>query len=196
MKCEKSGFKCPGYRQLDQLLFRDESDRVIKNLCKTRQSKSVLAISSSNTSLVALNHGCWPCPNDLMPVSVPPTSISPQLSVPTHDIGANFFFAKYAMNDHPDSGDYQRWLAISYHGDLPSNMLRAAIEAVGMAGISNVSYAPHIAAISRKRYQGALAAMKQALSDPVEAVADTTFMTVIVLGLYEVWLLKHLAKTA
>jgi hypothetical protein len=98
--------------------------------------------------------------------------------------GANFYFAKYTLNEDPFSGDYHDWLAQAYSSG--GQALRGAIEAVGMAGISNVYYAPHIFSKSRQQYCLALAAVNHALGDPVIAVTDTTFMAVILLGMFEV----------
>lgn len=55
-----------------------------------------------------------------------------------------------------------------------------------MAGISNVSFAPQVASRSKEHYGRALAVTRQALGDPVVSVADTTLMTIILLGLFEV----------
>lgn len=55
-----------------------------------------------------------------------------------------------------------------------------------MAAISNIGDAPTIAAESNREYCRAAAAVGRALKDPVEAIADTTFMAVILLGLFEV----------
>lgn len=55
-----------------------------------------------------------------------------------------------------------------------------------MAGISNVSLAPEIAAMADEHYGRALAAMKEVLDSPAEAIADTTLMAAISLGLFEV----------
>lgn len=55
-----------------------------------------------------------------------------------------------------------------------------------MAGISNISDAPEVASKSKRQYGRALAALNQALNDPTQALADTTLMAVILLGLYEV----------
>jgi hypothetical protein len=97
--------------------------------------------------------------------------------------GANFYFTKYTLNEDPFSGDYHNWLAQAYSsGD---QALRGAIEAVGMAGISNVYYAPHVFSKSKEQYCQALAALNHALGDPVIAVADTTFMAVILLSMFE-----------
>lgn len=54
-----------------------------------------------------------------------------------------------------------------------------------MAGLANISSAPQLAAISKKRYGQAIQALKQALEDPVESVSDTTVMTVLLFGLFE-----------
>jgi hypothetical protein len=55
-----------------------------------------------------------------------------------------------------------------------------------MSAISNTRYAPDIAARARENYGRVLAATTRALSSPVGAVADTTLMAVLLLGLYEV----------
>jgi hypothetical protein len=121
-------------------------------------------------------------------LSFKPISISYPLSLPINKLGANFFFAKYtsSFNEPPFSNDYHDWLTRSYFEDGPNHALQAAIEAVGMAGISNIFHAPHVASKSKVQYCKALVAMKQALNDPVQAVADTTFMAIILFGLFEV----------
>src|SRR5262249_43323873 len=103
-----------------------------------------------------------------------------------NELGANFFFTKYTINEAPFCNDYNDWLTRSYFEDGPSHVLRVAIDAVGMAGISNVFHAPPVSSKTKKQYCQALAAMKQALDDPVQAIADTTFMAIILLGVFEV----------
>jgi hypothetical protein len=82
--------------------------------------------------------------------------------------------------------DCHDWLARLYFEDGGNQVLRTVIDAIGMAGISNISYAPSIAAKSRDQYSRALAATKQLLNDPVRATADETLMAVILLDLFEV----------
>jgi hypothetical protein len=103
-----------------------------------------------------------------------------------HEVGAHFFFANYSCDEPPLSKGYHAWLTQIYFENRPHHALRAGIEAAGMAGISNRYYAPYVAFKSKEQYGRALAATKQALSDPVEAVADTTLMAIILLGLFEV----------
>jgi hypothetical protein len=70
--------------------------------------------------------------------------------------------------------------------DPTCDVLRTAIEAVGLAGLSNTLYAPHLAARAQDRYGKALAGLDGALQDPCIATRDTTLMAVILLGLFEV----------
>lgn len=99
---------------------------------------------------------------------------------------ANFFFTKYTFLEPPFSKDNIGWLARSYLEDVANPVLRLVIEAIGMSGISNVFHAPNVASKARKQYCTAMAAMKQSLDDPIQAVADTTFMAVMLFGLFEV----------
>jgi len=108
------------------------------------------------------------------------------LSQPTKDLAVCFFFTKYAYNESPSPEAYYSWLTQAYCRDPPNYAPRAAIEATGMAGISNISYAPQLAAKSKEWYGRALSATKQCLSHPVDSVAETTLMAVILLGLFEV----------
>jgi hypothetical protein len=182
MKCERAKVQCPGFRDLNGVLFRDESDRIIRKARKLRYENEVEQASSleMQQALPALAAGSE-CSIYLLPIN-----ISAVLSHPINEVGAHFFFAKYTCEDPPFSKEYNTWLTRVYWEDSPDHALRAAIEAAGMAVISNIFYAPDIACKSKEQYGRALAAMKKALGDPVESLTDTTLMTVIILGLFEV----------
>ena len=119
------------------------------------------------------------------------TSLHPGLSYslmqPAKELGVGFFFARYAFREGHHSTEYQDWLGQSYSGSgLASRAIRPAIEAVGMAGISNIYNSPTLISKSKVRYCAAITALREALNDPVEAASDATLMTVILLGLFEV----------
>lgn len=170
--------QCPGYRNLDDVLFRDESERIIGKAHRIEQSQQILANSARPPVGSGRGSGSEPLTSPVFPPSIPYP-----LSQPINELGANFFFAKYTFNE-PLFQEYHDWLTQSYSED--GQVLQAAIKAVGMAGIANVSYAPHIASKSKEQYCKALAGMNQLLRDPVRAVADTTLMAVILLALFEV----------
>jgi hypothetical protein len=186
LKCAKSDTQCPGYRNLDEVLFRDESERVIRKAHQIEQSNSILIQETVTTCPRPPRSSAPTSESKSFTSSFSPISISYPLSQPINELGANFFFAKYTSNDPPFASDYNDWLSQSYFQDGASHVLRAAIEAVGMAGISNVFHAPHVSSKSKEKYREALVAMKKALNDPVQVTADTTFMAVILFGFFEV----------
>lgn len=158
---------------MTDVLFRDESERIVRRvrvLNGDMHEPPLSALSTSSTS------------------ASPSTAvISHSLSQPVTELAANFFFSKYYACDGPPPPDgFPHWLAQSYCHLAPSHALRAVIEATGMAGISNVHNAPELASRSKQQYGRALESLQRALSDPVEAMADTTLVTVSLFGLFEV----------
>ncbi|TDZ97095.1 hypothetical protein C8034_v003170 [Colletotrichum sidae] len=61
----------------------------------------------------------------------------------------------------------------------------ASMTAVGLAGLSNLTQHPAMMDWARRSYGTALALTNQALRDPSEAVKDTTMLSILVLGTYE-----------
>jgi hypothetical protein len=107
--------------------------------------------------------------------------------VPIDGLGASFFFAKYSFNEEPFFSGYHAWLTHEYLEDGPSNVLRAAIDAVGLAGLSNVSYTAELESKSKEQYCNALTALKKLLIDPARVTENVTLMAVILLILFEVY---------
>ena len=185
LKCEKKDEPCPGYRNLADVMFRNESERTIRKVRAFQNPVDIEQLRRSSTQRRLSNLS--QIPQSGSPSSLSPMHISSALSQPINELGANFFFTNYALDESPYSPSYQTWLIQTYHEEHPGHFLRTAIEAVGMAGISNVFHAPGIAFRSKEQYSKVLAATKKALSDPVEAISDTTFMSVILLGMFEVY---------
>lgn len=157
LRCEKSKLQCPGFRNIVDASFRDESNRII------RKAHATYEPNVSTQQLPARNP-----------------------SHPIEDIGAQFFFAKYACDEPPLSKEYCSWLLKTYYEDSLDYPFRAAIEAVGMGALSNIYYAPDVAAQSKQKYCRALKATQLALNDPIQSVTDATLVAVLSLGMYEV----------
>lgn len=119
------------------------------------------------------------------PTSTVSDSVSRALFPPINEIAAHFFVANYVYDKPPLSEAYQLWLTDIYLEASTNHTLRAAIEAVGLAAISNISYAPQVAVRSRYQYGRALAILKESLGDPAEAITDITLLTIILLGLFD-----------
>jgi hypothetical protein len=123
------------------------------------------------------------------PFQQPPITPSKGLTQTLSETAAHFFFSNYTCDEPPLSTEYYSWLTTLYFSSTSNGAIRAAIEAAGLAGIANKSYAPHIAAKAKHQYGKALVAANEALQDPKQALADSTFLSVILLGTYEVSLI-------
>jgi hypothetical protein len=103
-------------------------------------------------------------------------------------LGANFFFTKYSFTEEPLFPGYHDWLAQTYLDDnhRHSHILRPVIEAVGLAGLSNLNYAERFEAKAKEQYCASLAGLKHVLNDPAQVTEDTTLLAVILLIFFEV----------
>lgn len=173
MRCEKSKTRCPGYRDLNNLVFRNESKRVIERACIAHGLSSgshvhAIPLSGSGQIFDLISHSPYR----------PAQSID--------EVAANFYFTNYTYDEPSLAKNYHKWLVAAYHQANAEPALKAAIEAAGMAGISNIHQDAAMAAKSKEKYCHALAAVAQALRNPTESSMDTTLMTILVFGIYEV----------
>ncbi len=186
LRCEKSGVSCPGYRDLVGPSFRDETRRILRLSTKAKAkasfqvwpaqrpctSNKVGSIARANSSDIALR-------SPSLAVSHPP-------ALPVLQAAISFFFTRFSFDEAPFSGPFQQWLIRSFVGAQPDSALRACIEAIGLAALSNIEHASSIAAYARYRYCSALRSMRRSLDDKRKACTDTTLMAAILCGLFEV----------
>lgn len=175
-RCEKSSTTCPGYRDLSQVLFRDESARIVKMARRdahaignldVAQQQLASAMQRVETALVSSG-------------SSVPRSLQPSLG----QMAAGFFFSNFGVEGpllSSTNGDF----LISICQDHSESAASHAIEAVGLAGLSNISGAHHLRVEAQKRYGQALAKTNHSLSDPAKATSDITAMSVLLLGQFE-----------
>ncbi|KAF2113508.1 hypothetical protein BDV96DRAFT_688501 [Lophiotrema nucula] len=182
IRCKKAKTDCPGYRDLSNVIFRDESKRIIR---KARKAQNTVPVKEILSPAFVDSITVWDLTSPSTSSTPLPSSISPSLCQSLNEIAAHFFFARYTCDQPPLSRGYQAWLLETYCNAPLNHALRTAIEATGMAGISNVCYAPEIAAQSKALYGRALAATNRSLEDPLEMAADETLITVIFLALFE-----------
>jgi hypothetical protein len=109
-------------------------------------------------------------------------------SPPIEDCAISFFFHHH---DAPVPRSFSRGfldiLPAIYQKELNSNgPLPEIITAISLAGISNLQGAPDVMIAARMKHTAALRVVNAALQDPASAKADSTLMTVMLLGLFEV----------
>ncbi|KAJ5934162.1 hypothetical protein N7466_003709 [Penicillium verhagenii] len=73
-----------------------------------------------------------------------------------------------------------------YSSQDSNDALRAAIQAVGIAGLFNISPSQGNEVESQKLHCRAISALQKLFNDPVHATSDATLTAVILLALYEI----------
>lgn len=143
--------------------------------------------ADKNPIFIQFEHSSW-LPEELMASST--TASYPMLRVPAADIdnlSIGFFLSKFAYYETWYSASYEKWImdSVNRTGDIYSG-LRAAVQAVGMAGICSSSLLPEISMKADMLYGKALRSVNAALKDYRLATRDETLLVVTVLGLFEV----------
>jgi len=115
--------------------------------------------------------------------------------------GNSFFFHHFVSESSPSPSSYSDFLPLIYNpkSDLGSARipLPGVITAIGMAGISNMHKSPAVTVMvaARQKYISVLRALNIALQNPKTARSDSTLMAVMLLGLFEVRVLRHATPT-
>ena len=170
-------------------MFRDQSEQVM--------SKYQLPDGNAPPAVSSTSRGSCPspCPIRLDPPLEPVASIERFESrviaaslVPSMDDQAtSFFFYKYVLAMSTCSTGYMQSLPEIY-GSAPANSaLATVIASLGLTALHNVTRSPQAMIGGVSRYNSALRSIAKAIQDPTEVRTDQTLMTVILLGLYEVW---------
>ncbi|KAF6787334.1 fungal specific transcription factor domain-containing protein [Colletotrichum sojae] len=177
LKCEKLKRPCPGYRNLTEVIFRDEVPRIKKKARNNSHFQEVVgAATGASLPAILREPPGSQCPGTSW-------QITPALSPSLEDRAASFFFANYTTTGPPFCDTYQSWVTQEYLKDGPDSKVRVIVQAVGMAAISNVHNAPDVAVRAEERYCKALQVTNSALRDPSQVAADSTLMSILLLGL-------------
>ncbi|KAK7747378.1 hypothetical protein SLS53_001632 [Cytospora paraplurivora] len=178
-RCEKGRTTCPGYRDLGQVLFRDESARTIEKARRHVQveGRDVLRCGRLQSQQIPRAQG----PKAVLYSEM---SLVRTLQWPLGQTAAAFFLDNFVVKG-PILSDTNHDLLVGICRDHSESAASYAIEAVGLAGLSNVHRDHQLRVEARKRYGRALTKTNCSLSDPAEATSDLTAMAVLFLGQFE-----------
>ncbi|KAL2260285.1 hypothetical protein VTK26DRAFT_5740 [Humicola hyalothermophila] len=229
-QCGKRQQKCPGYRNLVDLMFRDESSHVIKKAKARARKKGMLGPERSPTPcgsegrpsvtpeprrkqltlvvpptpspnspansnrdddddddddgsiLLSPGSGRWPGP--------PPVPQCYNLAPGRQEEGIAYFFSKFVNRDETachQKFDFLRdvWRPSSPAPGKQVDVVLASMTAVGLMGLARARQTGGFIDAARKSYGTALQLTKAAIEDPVEAVKDTTMLSTLILGVFE-----------
>lgn len=164
-------------------MFRDETRKVV------RKAKAKEIERNASPEEEALTKPSQPCSDRSPKVYSPQGDIGLVMrnpSPPIEDGAISFFFHRDASAPRTFSRGFLDILPAIYQKELNSRgPLPEIITAIGLAGFSNLQGAPDVMLAARVKHTAALRDVNAALHDPARAKADSTLMTVMLLGLFE-----------
>lgn len=180
-----------GYRDEQSMVFRDETKKVVRkaNAAKTQNKIPSSAARSleegaklSEFSAVAADGelDMTTQENNQLAVRNPPISLDEQ--------SACFFFNNFCHSSLASSKVHGRlyFLPRVYSQLSPRNTLAQIISSIGMAAMASTFKCPEMMFAAREKHTSVLRATNVALQDPHEAKTDSTLVTVLLLGIFEV----------
>ena len=174
-QCVKSGRVCPGYRNAVDLLFHDESEKVVRKI-KAQRSKPSSRSTSRQDELAVQN-------------SAPVNLSNIVMYQPWDDLGVQFFMSNYVGPDPAVSQLYYLPTFYANSGYATSSLQRGII-ANGIAGYARTVNRPDLAEQSTRTYVAAIRDINTALSSTQTAVNDTTLMSIIMAAMFETMLVS------
>ncbi|KAK0711598.1 hypothetical protein B0H67DRAFT_296087 [Lasiosphaeris hirsuta] len=222
-QCDKRQQECPGYRNLVDLMFRDESSHVIKKAkAKARRkghlivepgsspdsrsrhsitpdpprkalslvvpslgtpsSPGTLSVWSQDESIMSPDSGSWPV--------TPAMALFYNLAPTCQERGTAYFFSRYVTMDETACHQkfdfvYDVWKPASSAPDQQVDSVLASMTAVGLMGLASMTQSRDMMEAAQKSYGTALRLTNHALEDPVEAIKDSTMLSILILGVFE-----------
>ncbi|KAI0967319.1 hypothetical protein F4678DRAFT_446243 [Xylaria arbuscula] len=168
-QCIRAGVCCPGYRNLLDLNFLDQSEEVARLYRPSMRKKH------QKTSIAIL-----PCDDTAAAITSIPRS--PSLHS-VRDLAKRHSYVGY-MTGGSCYGHMSYLVCLI---EDPGNKgVNTALDAVALAALSNVRLSPQILLKAQRQYTTALSQTNRALKDPIMCKTDDTLAAVVLLGTYEV----------
>ena len=108
------------------------------------------------------------------------------VSVPLGDVATNYFFYNFVSENPTSLTTLSHVLPTVYQRGSSFGALSKIVEAIGLAGISNVKHAPQLMVAAGQQYARVLRAITASIQDSKGASTDQTLIAVMLLGLFEV----------
>ena len=183
-QCRRAHRSCPGYRNEQSLAFRDETKHIVEkvqaaNAVKPNKPPRQLElindfdlIDTSSSAVITFDRTASSTPNPL--------------SASLEDQARCFFFHHFVADDPAPPVGYARYLPTVFNLDSANGNLPGIITSIGLAGLSNMYSSQDTMIKARQKHTAVLRSLNSSLQDTQTATTDVTFVTVLLLGLFEV----------
>lgn len=187
-QCARASQKCPGYRSQVDVIFRNESDNVVRKAkARAERVKQAKTEPSSKSSTAA-----YPTPAEDAEEGLEvvhrrdlPFQLSYNLVPTMEDIATSFFVSNYVIgNNGPSRGHLELLIDLKRSHSIDESLL-ASMKAVGLAGFSHATGAPSLMVEARQQYLKAIQLTNTALESRELVKRDSTLMGIMILGIFE-----------
>lgn len=144
------------------------------------------------------DNGVWPYDDSLLmspesgswPVTPPAMARLYNLAPSCQEQGTAYFFSRYVNAEETachQKFDFLRdvWNSSSTVPERQVDGVLASMTAVGLMGFASLTRSDGLMDAARKSYGTALGLTKDALKDPAEAIKDSTMLSILILGVFE-----------
>lgn len=201
-QCKKAKRECPGYRQLGDVIFHNESEKVMrkakakeaKNKAQRDALKATPAPAVVQTQIEAAST-TFPDPEEeefvdqsfevMRYYDTSPSEFV--LLPPIEDIATGFFVSNFVMratNESVGPGRFD-YLGEIYRDHSMDEGLISSMRAVGFASYAHTSQSATLLQKARQQYTQAIQYTNKSLRSPEAAKKDTTLLSILVLGIFE-----------
>ncbi|KAF2111274.1 hypothetical protein BDV96DRAFT_582818 [Lophiotrema nucula] len=174
-QCVRKGRACTGYRNEQDMLFRNETPLVVRRATRRRT-----AARGTAGDEVAMS---FPIDPQLLATQ------QPSRIAAIDDEATNHFFAHY--NEKFFAPEVQRnggfdYIQPVYQQDLATGgPVPDIVKAAGLAGLGNVSGSQELIDAARQKQNGVIRKLQHQLQNPRTISSDSTILTCILLGVFE-----------
>jgi hypothetical protein len=178
-QCFNAGRTCPGYRKLEDVIFKDESGNVARKI-KARDARfNQKSASPAKSAIVVKGERADKSLEFVRSPPLPVFSLFPTIE----DRAMSFFLANYVM---PSDGRGAGHMAIlTKMTEALPDCLTSSMKAVGLAGYAHSVHAPSLMVFARYQYVLALRSTNEALKSSVLVKKDSTLISILILNTYE-----------
>ncbi|KAE9369974.1 hypothetical protein N431DRAFT_414338 [Stipitochalara longipes BDJ] len=183
--CTKTGQPCPGYKDMFELAWRDQTTVAQKSVERRKRAGAKAAsnerLSDTELTFQVLSESSALLSNTSVPTSPPPNQHD------LEDFALTFWFTNYAnppMKSYEECG-FVEHVAPLFLKSTPESTLRLSTLAVATILFTAWSDLNPDTALTRSFYLKAVSAMRDQLSMPGECTNNEMIMSVLLLQMYE-----------
>ena len=193
-QCKKAKRQCPGYRELRDVIFHDESEKVIRK-SKAKEAESTIKCDTINAlplPLEEIDSTSSSCDveedgtnsqhvtaMDFHQKSPTNLTLLPRIE----ELATGLFVSNFIIGDSgPGHFDY---LPDVYREHSLDEGLISSMTAVGLASYAHIQQEPALLHRARLQYVRAIQHTNRALHSVTDARKDTTLLSILVLGIFE-----------